>query len=261
MSPAAQHTCPKCGTAFSRERTLEGHIAARHSRRALAMRGLKWGVAGALLALLGVGAYLLATAPAPPPAGLNLAGEPKLGNDSAPVLFVLLEDPDCPFCKRFHDTTFDALRRAYVDTGKVQLYYKENTGGNPWSFEGAVAQKCAYRLGGDGAFWNFTSRFYHDQGDINAAPGAPKDRVRPFALGYARDEGLDAAAYQRCYDQQETAGQVASDYADAHALGARGTPGFIVRPRSGGQPVLISGAQPLDVFEQNINRALRQAGA
>lgn len=261
MAKKVEHVCPHCGTKFPRERTLQFHVQSRHSPKAKAARMVKLAAVGVVVLGIGALAYALATAPRPPPPGLNLDGEPKMGSETAPVLFVMLEDPDCPFCKRFHDTTFPALVQEYVDTGRVQMFYKENSGGNPWSLEGAYAQECAYRLGGDGAFWNFTRDFYRDQNSINAAPGSPREKVRPSALRYAEEEALDAAAYARCYDNSEPRDEVLADYADARALGARGTPSFVIRARQGGEVLFISGAQPIEVFRQNIAKALTQAGA
>ena len=45
------------------------------------------------------------------------------GADSAKVWVVEVSDFQCPYCKQWHDQTFEALDREYVQTGKVRLAY------------------------------------------------------------------------------------------------------------------------------------------
>src|SRR5215208_1532152 len=41
------------------------------------------------------------------------------GSASAPVWVIEVSDFQCPFCKRWHEQTYGALRDQYVKTGKI----------------------------------------------------------------------------------------------------------------------------------------------
>src|SRR5438270_1906764 len=71
-----------------------------------------------------------AAAPAPQPAKVsratvNLEGVPMLGSKDAPLTIVKYTDYQCPFCQRFHVTSFAELKKNYIDTGKVRFYSRD----------------------------------------------------------------------------------------------------------------------------------------
>ena len=46
-----------------------------------------------------------------------------IGNTTARVWLIMISDFQCPYCKQFHDESFEALRKDYVATGKVRMAY------------------------------------------------------------------------------------------------------------------------------------------
>src|SRR6185295_197816 len=58
-------------------------------------------------------------------AKVNLDGVPMVGSKDAPLTIVEFTDYQCPFCQRFHVTTFKDLKKNYIDTGKVRFYSRD----------------------------------------------------------------------------------------------------------------------------------------
>jgi protein-disulfide isomerase len=51
--------------------------------------------------------------------------EMALGPENAPVQIVEYMSMTCPHCAHFHNTTFDAIKTKYVDSGKVRFILRE----------------------------------------------------------------------------------------------------------------------------------------
>ena len=54
----------------------------------------------------------------------NLKGY-ALGKADAPLTMVEFTDLQCPFCNRFAVSTFDQLKKDYIDTGKVRFISRD----------------------------------------------------------------------------------------------------------------------------------------
>lgn len=77
----------------------------------------------------------------------------------------------------------------------------------------------------------------------------------PEVLGkVAVDVGLDPARVEQVLGSDEYAGAVQADIAQARAYGANGVPFFVVDQKFG-----VSGAQPVEVFAQLLDRAWSDA--
>ena len=48
-----------------------------------------------------------------------------LGDKNAPLTVVEFTDYQCPFCQRFHVTSYPDLKKNYIDTGKVRFYSRD----------------------------------------------------------------------------------------------------------------------------------------
>src|SRR3970040_734748 len=57
--------------------------------------------------------------PASAPASVSIAGNLIMGKKDAPVTMIEFSDYQCPFCRRFFETTLPTLKAEYVETGKV----------------------------------------------------------------------------------------------------------------------------------------------
>ena len=66
-----------------------------------------------------------------------------LGNPSAPVTIVEFGDFQCKFCDRFAKETEPKINATYIQTGKVNMVFKNFVTHGPDSITGAMAAQCA----------------------------------------------------------------------------------------------------------------------
>src|SRR5688572_22203201 len=78
------------------------------------------------------------------------------GNPAAKVWMIIASDFQCPYCKMWHDQTDLAIRKEYVDNGKVRLAFVNFPLGNhPHAVPASEYAMCA---SAQGKFWEM-----HDQ--------------------------------------------------------------------------------------------------
>ena len=179
----------------------------------------------------------------PPPVlrvELKVEGAPFKGKADAPVTIVEFSDFHCPFCRRVLPT-LDQIESRYGD--KVRLVFRDFPIDNlhPGARKGHEAARCANE---QGRFWP-----YHDKLFANAPKASPED-----LNAYAKEVGLDVAAFEQCFKSGKYRAAVQQDIEDGKKAGVSGTPAFFVNGR------LISGAQPLNAFTRIIDDELARAG-
>ena len=188
-------------------------------------------------------------APARVVAQVSAAGNPALGTDQAAVTLVEFSDYQCPFCRRFVDSTLPALKAEYIDSGKLRHVFRDFPldSIHPQARKAAEAAHCA---GDQARYWEMHDTLFRNQ-----------QALQPEHLkSYAVDLNLDAKVFGECLDTGKHAGTVQKNYEAGLAAGVQGTPGFFVgktRPDGAIEGVLISGARPLNDFRQEIERVLR----
>lgn len=90
---------------------------------------------------------------------------PFLGKANAPVILVEFSDYQCPFCTRFYQGAEAQIKKEYVETGKVKIYYRDYplTQIHPGAQKGAEAARCA---GDQGKYWEFHDLIFENQENI-----------------------------------------------------------------------------------------------
>lgn len=174
----------------------------------------------------------------------NLEGDdPILGNPEAPVAIVEFGDFQCPFCKRFFDTTEKKIIDTYVKTGKAKLIYRDFplTSIHEWAQKTAEASECADE---QGKFWPYHDLLYQRQ-DMFSITNLKT---------WAREIGLDGARFNQCLDSGKYAKEVEEDLAAGQAAGVNGTPATFINGR------LIAGAVPFAQFQAIIEEELKKTG-
>jgi len=160
------------------------------------------------------------------------------GEEDAPVTIVEFSDYECPFCTRFYTDTFGQLKTKYIDTGKVKFVYRDF----PLSFhqnaqKAAEAAECA---GEQNKYYEMHNKLFEDgvSGGVTAFKG------------YAEEIGLDTNEFNSCLDSGKMAAEVKKDFNDGAKFGVSGTPAFFINGK------LLTGAQPIQAFEQMIEQEL-----
>ncbi|MDO5082030.1 disulfide bond formation protein [Arachnia propionica] len=168
-------------------------------------------------------------------------GDPMAkGRVDAPVVMTEWADYRCPFCSVFGEETLPKLQ-PLIDDGTLRVEFRDFAIFGDDSVNAAAAARAA---GQQGLFWEFQLALYEalpNQGH----PPVGDDLVMQIAqqVGVA-----DMARFEADYRSEETRQAVRADSAEAQQLGVSSTPTFVV----GGQ--VVSGAQPIEVFQQVIEQ-------
>lgn len=136
------------------------------------------------------------------------------------------------------------LEEAYIKTGKVRFIYKEYPVVNgDLSVIASLAAQCAanqdkFEIMQD---WLFSSEDWKNQ-DAVAKVGEA-----------AKTLGLDAAAFDSCFNTQASLDPVIEDYREGQSFGIRGTPNFVINGR------LVQGLLSAAEFSRIIDALIAEA--
>ncbi|MGL5906577.1 MAG: DsbA family protein [Shewanella sp.] len=168
---------------------------------------------------------------------------PSLGDPQAQLAIVEFSDFQCPYCKRFLDTTFSQLKQTYIDSGKVQYLVKNF----PLTFHANAepAAIAAYCAGEQGAYWPMRDKLFANMTVLNDG----------LYTQLANELKLDMKQFNHCQTAVETKAQIAADRALGSKLGVQGTPSFVIGTLKDKQllaPELLVGAQDFNAFSAVI---------
>jgi protein-disulfide isomerase len=186
-------------------------------------------------------------APAPPErVKVTLGTGYAIGRVDAPLTMVEFTDYQCPYCRRFHQETFEQLKKNWIDTGKLRYVGRDL----PLDFHthargAAIAARCA---GEQGRFWDMRNQLFSNQNRL-----AQSDLTE-----HAHTLGLDEQSFNACLQSGRFAQEIDRDLADAKAIGIEGTPSFILGRFSGDavEGLKLVGAQPYSIFQAELNKQL-----
>jgi protein-disulfide isomerase len=170
---------------------------------------------------------------------------PRRGPDDAKVTLAVCSDFECPFCARLKPT-LDELEQNYGELVRIEwrncpLPFHDN------ALPAAEAAMEVYAQAGDAAFWSYHDKLFAHQ---DALAGA--DLVE-----YARDiEGVKPEGVAEALADHRHVPRIAKDLSAIAESGAAsrgfGTPATFINGR------LLSGAQPYELFEDAVERALAE---
>jgi protein-disulfide isomerase len=169
------------------------------------------------------------------------------GSVDSRVKVIEFSDIECPFCKRFHQTTKELSSEydnqvAFVFRHFPLIQLHQN------AVIEAHATECANEIGGKEKFWEYLDLIYstttsNDGLDLNLLPE------------FADRLGLDRVSFESCMASGRYNEKINSHIEDAINSGARGTP-YTVILGPNGEKVIVSGAQPKQDVKQIIDSLL-----
>jgi protein-disulfide isomerase len=195
-----------------------------------------------------------AVAPTPPDGESEAdaaAGAPfnELGSPDAQVLIIEFSDLQCSYCARHASQTFPAIRRDYIETGRIRYAVRDlPLPMHRQATPAAVSARCA---GEQGKFWEMRQAIYLARGRLDQEPYA----------SLASELGLDLERFEACRRDGRQLAKVRADAALAAAEGISATPAFVVGRWVGGEfrGETIVGAKPYAVFATKFDALLGES--
>ena len=168
------------------------------------------------------------------------------GATTAKAWLVIISDFQCPYCKQWHDSSAEAIRREYVTTNKIRVaYVNYPLGQHRQAVPTAEAAMCA---GLEDKFWQ-----YHDALFATQKRWQDLRDATPVLDSLARAVGLNVPQHKQCRDQHVMLPLIEADRDRATNAGAGSTPTFLVGSR------VLKGVYPLPVMKEILDAAIAQA--
>lgn len=186
---------------------------------------------------------------------ISTTGRPSRGAADAPVVIVVFDDLECPFCARMHKELFPLTEDRYK--GKVRIVYKDFplVEIHPWAMHAAIDSNCLAAQN-ETAYWNLVD-YVHEHASEIAGPNHDVAKANATLDQLTRDEGkrekLDAAKLDACIAKQDDA-PIRASMQEGNALGVNATPTLYINGER------VEGAVPTEDFWPVIDRALVAAG-
>ena len=191
----------------------------------------------AAVALLGLAGVAMAETP--------VLGDVPLGNPNAPVTVIEYASLTCPHCAHFNDVTMPEVKKKLIDTGKIQLIYRDF----PLD-QMAVRAAMLARCGGASSYHGFIDVLFRQQIEWAAAKD-PNAALRQIGrLGGISDKAFDA-----CMADKQVEDAVLNSRLQAQQkYQIDSTPSFVI----GGK--VHAGALSFDEFDKLVEPLIEKAG-
>lgn len=176
----------------------------------------------------------------------NLAGY-SLGKADAPLTMVEFTDLQCPYCRHFVLTSFDEIKKNWIDTGKLRFVTRDFpiTDLHAQAMPAARAARCA---GEQGKFWEMRIALLRNANLLSPA----------YISATASDLKLDAKAFAACTASTRFDADIQSDMQEGARLNLAGTPTFVIGRTANGsiEGPLVVGALPYAQFDAKLRQLM-----
>lgn len=172
-----------------------------------------------------------------------------LGNPGAPIVFYVYSDFSCPYCKDFHKS-MKLLLELFGKDGNVAWVFRHTpfVQLHPESPMYALASECVAEEAGNVGFWKFADDLFEQANPLKPYTAAELVTV-------AESAGADRQTFVACMRENKYMGHVESEFQEAMAAGAKGTPFTIIETPSG--RTSYQGAQSFKAMAIAVQTAIR----
>lgn len=187
------------------------------------------------------------------PSHISIDDDPMLGDPDAPLSIVEFSNFQCKFCLRFHSDTLPLLKTQYIDTGKVNLVYRDFPISKIYSnsMPAALASECANE---QGKFWEYHDMLFENQ---EVWRQNKSDQAIITFKQFANTLNLNQEKFNSCLDSDKYLDEINSDVDDGNSYAVSGVPTFFI----GNEKVEYSslfGTQSFSDFQKIIDDKLAQ---
>lgn len=175
----------------------------------------------------------------------NLKGY-VMGRPDAPLTMVEFTDLQCPFCRQFAITSFDEIKKNWIDTGKLRYISRDF----PLDFHAQAmpAARAARCAGEQGKFWELRMALMKNANLLTA----------DYIAKTAADLELEPKAFAACAASNKYDAEIQAEMQEGAKLGVGGTPTFIIGRTTAMAvegPMLV-GALPYAQFDAKLKELL-----
>lgn len=183
------------------------------------------------------------------PDSVKIGDALTIGNQNARVAIVEFSDYQCPFCARFYQSTFNAVKSKYIDSGKVLFAYRDfPLSSHAMAKPASVAARCA---GAQGAYWVMQRELFKNQSRLSY------DTYTEIA----KEMKLDVNKFIACTKDSKQQKIVEKEFEYGRSIGVNGTPTFYIGLYKNGVLTSVErlgGAQPEQAFALVIEKLLKK---
>lgn len=166
-------------------------------------------------------------------------GEMAMGPETAKVVVVEYASASCPHCADFYKETFPALKKDYIDTGKIRFIFREFPHNDV-----AVAAFMLARCAPKEKYFPMIDMFFMQQDSWLQAPLEGLQKIAQLA-------GMTKESFDACLKNQEVAkGILAVREKASNEFGVTGVPTFFINGE------IMKGELSIEEFRKKIDPLL-----
>ena len=143
-------------------------------------------------------------------------GEMTLGPDTAKVTVIEYASATCPHCAAFYNDTFGALKKEYIDTGKIKFVFREFP-----HQDAALAAFMLARCAPKEKYFPLIDVFFSTQPEWTQNPLAGLNKI-------AQQAGFTQESFDACMKNETVAKEILAVRSKAEGFGVTGIPTFFV---------------------------------
>lgn len=143
-------------------------------------------------------------------------GEMTLGPETAKVTVIEYASATCPHCADFYTKTFIALKKEYIDTGKIRFVFREFP-----HQDAALAAFMLARCAPKEKYFPLIDVFFATQPEWTQDPLAGLNKI-------AQQAGFTKESFDACMKNETVAKDILAVRSKAEGFGVTGIPTFFV---------------------------------